>query len=363
MLDSIIASILSSMDKSSFGIQEKIFFFKELAYLIDGGVSLMDAVQIVYDSTDNYAIKEISLTIKTTINNGKPVSYALSRLLDYFDDADITIVKSGEKTGNLAQVLKSLAYEYSYINTIKNKYQGAMIYPTILIVIAVGAIISLFMFVLPKIFQIVQEMNMTELPPLTAALKTISDFMLAYWYQMLIGIVLVWGWLFTYFSTTQGQKNLTTIVMGIPIIGKMTKYYYLIKFCRYLKIMISAGMTYVETFAMLKGILSIPAYDTLLDGVRTGLTKGQTIHSSIRGHSALMPANAIALLKVGEETANLPQSLDNIVAIYEEDLNNMLNNLSKIIEPVMLVVIGGIIVVIAIGVFWVIMNVMDSVQV
>jgi len=123
MLDSIIANILSSIDKSSFGIQEKIFFFKELAYLIDGGVSLMEAIQIVYDSTDNYAIKEIATTIKSHINNGKPVSYALSRLLDYFDDADITIVKSGEKTGNFAQVLKSLAYEYSYINTIKNKYQ------------------------------------------------------------------------------------------------------------------------------------------------------------------------------------------------------------------------------------------------
>jgi type IV pilus assembly protein PilC len=142
-----------------------------------------------------------------------------------------------------------------------------MIYPSVLIVIAVGAVIALFMFVLPGIFSIVEQFDNLELPLVTRILKQMSDFLILYWYPMLVSIGFVLGGTVVFFSTQQGQKTLTQIIMMIPIIGKMTKYYYLIKFCRYTKIMITAGMNYVDTFTMLKGILAIPAYDTILDGI------------------------------------------------------------------------------------------------
>jgi type II secretory pathway component PulF len=126
--------------------------------------------------------------------------------------------------------------------------------------------------------------------------------------------------------------------------------------------MISAGMSYVEVFNLLKEILQIPAYTIVLEQVTEGLNKGQSIYDSLKYETNLIPTNAIVLMKVGEETANMPQALENIISIYEEDLNNLLNNLSKIIEPVMLVLIGGVIIVIATGVFGVITQIMEGIQ-
>lgn len=362
MIDDIITSILSSWDKGSFWTQEKIFFFKELSYMLAGGVSIVESIDIIARSSDNYAVKEIAKQCKTYLNEGRSLSYALTRLKEYFDDGDISIVKSWEKTGNLGNVLKSLAYEYSFINTIKGKYQGAMIYPTILIFIAFFAIIALFMFVLPGIFQIVEQFDSMKLPWITLALKNFSEFLRDQWVNISIWLGFVFGLVFLYVSTDVGKRQIMNLVFQIPVIGKMTKYYYLIRFCRYMKIMISAGMSYVEVFNLLKEILQIPAYTIVLEQVTEGLNKGQSIYDSLKYETNLIPTNAIVLMKVGEETANMPQALENIISIYEEDLNNLLNNLSKIIEPVMLVLIGGVIIVIATGVFGVITQIMEGIQ-
>jgi type II secretory pathway component PulF len=129
-------------------------FFKELAYLLGGGVSFMQALDLIGDTSTNYAIKEIAKTISQFVHQGKTLSYALNRLPDYFDQGDYSIVKAGEASGNLPQVLQSLAQEYVYTKDIKDKYIGALIYPTMLIVIAIVAVFGLFLLVLPNIFSI-----------------------------------------------------------------------------------------------------------------------------------------------------------------------------------------------------------------
>lgn len=176
-LDKTILATMKIVDRNRFGVRDKIFFFKELSYLLSGGVAIIEALTVISESSDDYAMKEIASTIKSHIKAGKNLSYALNRLPAYFDESDYNIVKIGEKSGDLPQVIHALAEEYSYLTDVKNKYISASMYPIILIIISFAAVISLFLFVLPNIFAIADQFNATHLPWTTTVLRDFSLFL------------------------------------------------------------------------------------------------------------------------------------------------------------------------------------------
>jgi len=145
-------------------------------------------MQIIGDSSDNYALKEIAKNVSAFLRRGKSFSYALNRLPDYFDQGDYTIVKAGEMSGNLPMILQSLATEYVYVKDIKNKYVGALMYPAILIVVAIVAVLALFILVLPNIFAIAEGFQNIKLPWITMALYNISMFFQTQWKMLLMGL-------------------------------------------------------------------------------------------------------------------------------------------------------------------------------
>ncbi len=363
MLDGLISQFLDSRDKSNFGVKDKIFFFREMGYLLEGWVAIYDAVMIVNNGTDNYALKEITRSIAEGLNGGKTFSYCLSRLPRYFNAGDVNIVKSGEKWGNMNEILKSLAREYDYIAAVQSKYLGALLYPAILLIVSVGAIFLLFTYVLPGIFQILVQFDSVQIPLMTQILMQTTQFVNTHALSLLGGLGGLILFAAIFFSTEVWGKFYYSVLFEIPVIGSMTKAYYLIKFSRYMKIMLGAGMNYLDTFLLLKNILWISAYQDLLNNVIEWLNRGQTIYDSMKYNIDLIPVNVLVLLKVGEETARLENALDNIITIYEAELNDMLNNLSKVIEPVLIVFVWWIIVVAALSVFGIIWSILESIQV
>lgn len=358
-IDGMIVSTLQSMDKWRFWSKDKILFFKEISYLLNGGISLVNAMNIIGESSDNYALKEISRNVLSFIRRWKSFSYAINRLPDYFDQWDYTIVKAWEMSGNLPMILQSLATQYVYIRDMKNKYIGALIYPAILIVVAIVAVFALFLLVLPNIFSIAEGFQNLQLPWITRALQSISVFFQTQWKTILwvtAGLAAVGG---VYFSTEFGKKSWFSFLLNVPMIGKMTKYFYIVKFCRYTKLMMAAGMNYIQTFQLLRDILGIPAYTDMIDRVLLGLGKWETIYATLKNETELIPSDVSIMIKVGEETANVPNSLDNILKMYEEDLDTIITRSSKVIEPIMLIFVGWIVVVIALWIFGLILQIMQ----
>ncbi len=359
-LDNIIINFLQSFDKRNFSQKDKIILFKELSYLMKWWVSLNEATNILQQSTDNFALKDMVRTIQTYLKKGMPLSFALWRLPDYFDEWDVAVIKTGEASGKLPTVLSSLAAEYEYTGEIKNKYIWAMIYPVILFIVAVVAVISLFMLVLPSIFSIADSFQTIDLPWTTQMLRNFSTFLENNWKWILRTIwiaIIVWGF---FFSTEKGKKIWFGLLLQIPLVGKMTQYYYIVKFCRYMKLMNAAGMSYIQTFLLLKDILGIPAYQDMLENVISWLKEGKDIYSSIKHERDLLPADVAVMIKVGEQTASLDQSLKNVLSMYEWELNVMINRISKVIEPIMLIWIGWIVVIIAYAVFGLILQIMEG---
>jgi len=359
-IDDVIVSVLQSMDRWSFWTKDKILFFKELAYLIKWWISLFAGIKLIWDTSENYAIQEIARNITVFLNQGKSFSYALNRLPDYFDAGDYSLIKTWEMSWELPMILQSLATEYLYIKDMKNKYIGALIYPAILIVVAIVAVFSLFLLVLPGIFSIAESFQNLELPWITRALQSISLFFQTQ-LKTIIGTV-VWAWLigWVYFSTAVWKRQWFTFLLNLPMIGKMTRYFYIVKFARYMKLMMNAGMSYIQTFQLLRDILNIPVYHDMIERILVWLNKWESIYSALQYETELIPSDVSVMIKVGEETANLSNSLDNILEMYQEDLNTIIMRSSKVIEPIMLIFVGWIVVVIALGIFGLILQIMEG---
>lgn len=358
-IDNTIAEFLQSRDKSRFGNADKIFFFKELAYMLKWWVWLIQAIKTIRQWSTDFAIKEISDCINKNLSMWHSLSYSLNRLPDYFDEWDINIIKAWEKSWSLVVVLESLAQEYEYMADIKNKYVWALIYPIILVVIAIVAVIALFGFVLPPVFDIAAWFSSAELPVTTRILKWFSDFLVSGWKIILAVFIVAILSLWIYFSTEKWKKAWFRFLLGVPLIWDMTKYYYLVKWCRYMRLMLISWMNYVETFKTLRDVLRISAYQDMIERVLAGLQKWETIFSSIKHESELIPSNAVVLIRVWEETANLQNSLWNILTIYKEELDSTIDRLSKVIEPIMLVFIWAIVAIIATWVFGIIFQLME----
>ena len=359
-IEKSIVSFISSMDKSSFSAKDKILFYKELVYMLKGGLSILQAVDVIRRESANYALKSICTTIIYYLNEGKSFSYSIGRLPEYFDEGDSAIIKTWESTGNLDIVLRELADEYEYINSMKNKYISALTYPCILIVVAVAAVLYLFSSVLPNILDMFAD-QMDQLPTITRVLKAISDFCMAYWKTILIVLWTSAAVLGIYGTTEHGKKVFSTMLLNLPLVGNMTKTYYLIKWAKYMKLMIGAWLDYLQTFRLLREILGIPAYQEMIEEVMAGLQMGKTIYGSIESQTHLIYPSVATMIKVWEETACLEDSMQNVISMYQEELDNEITQFSKLLEPIILVVMWVIVALVASGIFGVVFAVMENV--
>ena len=360
-VDKIIEYFLDSADKTTFSWKDKILFYKELVYMMKGGVPLLETMKTIQTTSENAAVKNVARVIYGYLDKGKELSYAISRLPEYFDEWDAAIIKTWETSGNLPDVLQSLAEEYAYLSEIKQKYIWAMIYPVSLIVISIVAVIYLFGFVLPGIFDsLSSSIAVEDMPAITMMLKNFSDFTVSYWKLILLFWVLAILLWITYSATEKGKRQMYRSLINIPIVGNMTKSYYLIKWARYMKLMIGSWMDYVDTFRLLRDILKIPLYQSMIERVLADITLGKSLYEPISEHPDIIPSNVAVLIKVWEETANVENAMQNVIDIYQEELDNSIKNFSKAIEPFILIFVWWIVLMIAIGVFSLIFAVMDS---
>ena len=360
-MDKIIEYFLDSADKTTFSGKDKILFYKELVYMMKGWVPLLEAMRTIQTTSENAAVNSVAKVVYGYLDKGKELSYAISRLPEYFDEWDAAIIKTWETSGNLPDVLQSLAEEYAYLSEIKQKYIWAMIYPVSLIVISIVAVIYLFGFVLPGIFDsLSSSIAVEDMPAITMLLKNFSDFTVSYRKYILVFWILAILLLITYSATEKGKKRMYRTLISMPIVGNMTKSYYLIKWARYMKLMIGSGMDYVDTFRLLRDILSVPLYQSMIERVLADITLGKSLYEPISEHPDIIPSSVAVLIKVWEETANLENAMQNVIDIYQEELDNSIKNFSKAIEPFILIFVWWIVLMIAIGVFSLIFAVMDS---
>jgi len=335
---------------------------KELSYLLNGWVSIPTALETIQENTENDTIMYICEEIYSMIKKWETLSRALNVLDEYFTEWDVNIISSGEWIWELPKVLKQLADEYENLHSIRVKYISAMIYPAILILIIIGALVIIFKMILPWFLNIVSSFPWSKIPESTQILININSYLQHNGSNLLIWIVIFLLVIWIFISTEDGRRFFSGLFVKIPLIWNIFRLYYVVYFLRYFSLLIYSWLPITKVFLYLRWVMTNPFYKQMCDEVIINLNKWESFIPVMKNYTYIIPSDVIVLLKVWEETANLQESAKNAIWLYEEEFNKIVDNLSKIIEPVLILFVGAIIWFVALSLFSMVTWILDSLE-
>ncbi len=319
---------------------ELIMVTRNLGSMLTAGLSLVRALSVIERQSSNPRLKGTIMQLQERINKGDPFHDALSDFPKIFNNLYVAMVKAGEESGGLAEALQTLSLQMQRSSELKKKIKGAMIYPAIVMVIMVGIGIMMMIYVMPSITDTFKSLEV-DLPATTQALIVASDFMVAYTAYVLIGMVgFVMG--FAYFLHTYwGNRIFSWIVVRLPMIGTIAKEANSARTARTLASLLKAGVDVLRSITITEEVMQNYYYKEILRDAAIKVEKGQLLSASFIERKDLYPVLVGEMISVGEETGQMSDMLEQLAGFYEGEVEHKTKDLSTIIEPLMMVVIGG----------------------
>ena len=319
-----------------------VIFTRQLSAMVGAGVPLLRSLNALEQHSESPALKSILVDVIKDVEGGASFGDALDRHPGTFSDVYVNMVRAGEAAGILDDILKRLALQQEKNASIRKKVKSAMTYPMILMIITVLAFFGLMLFVIPKIGDILKNLGGedAELPAITQAMLAVSSFMLNYWYIVIPGFCLaVWG-LLRYIKTPAGRKQFHHLVLRVPAVNGVIRKVIVARFSRTFSALTGAGVSIIETMTVTARALGNVVYEeSLLDAVDR-VKNGEQLSVALE-EGGLYPAIVSQMLAVGEETGQTDTVLVKVAEFYEEEVDAAIASLSSIIEPVMIVIMGG----------------------
>ena len=319
---------------------DKIMFTRNLAVMIGAGLALNRALTVLEEQTESKKFKVIIGDVAKGVQGGKPFSECIARHPSAFAELYVNMVKIGETAGNLEEVLNGLADQMKKDHDIIARVRGALMYPAVIFVVMLLVGYLMMVMVVPKLADTFADIG-AELPLSTKVLIGLSGIMLNYWYLALAGMVgLVWGARFA-LKTQSGKRGFDALILKLPVIKGLSRKLNSARFCRTLGILVDSGVPIVKALEILSRTLSNHFFSESLYNASVEIQKGKTLFESLKSYRALYPPLVTQMVAVGEETGSLTKVLSRLADFYEDEVNNITKNLSTIIEPVMMVIIGA----------------------
>lgn len=333
-----------------FPIKEQVHFAKRLSFLIGAGVSILDSLQLLHDQAKSSSKKYIYQTVITDVTNGKFLSTSLGKFERHFGSFAINIIKIGETGGVLTQNLNYLADELKKKEELRKKIVGALIYPVFITIATLLLSGMLTVFIFPKVMPIFQSLNV-DLPLTTVILLAISEFLSAYGFHVIGGIVLFviavkllmrFSPNFRFFMHRQSLR--------LPLFGKLMKYYFMTNFCRTLGLLLRSGVNVVEAISITGDTLGNDVYRDECKKMSQVVMRGERLSTYLATRPALFPDFTAHLVAVGETSGSLSDTLIYLSEMYEAEVSDITKNLSSSIEPILMIFMGLIVGFVAVSV-------------
>lgn len=317
-------------------------FFRQLATMMQAGIPLVQSFEIVANGSENPTMKELILQIKTDVEGGGSMGDAFRKHPDHFDELSCNLISAGEQAGILEGMLGKIALYKEKSESIKAKVKKALTYPITIISIALGITMMLLIFVIPK-FQEIFEGFGAELPALTLFMIGASEFMQQWWWVIIGGIVVTVKMIGKLRKTSpKFARQFEIMMLKIPIIGDVLFKSAMARFARTLATMFAAGTPLVEAMESVAGAVGIDIYKEAVLKMRDEITTGTSLTESMI-HSGIFPTMVIQMTSIGEEAGSIDSMLEKVADFYEEEVDNLVDNLSSLMEPLIMVVLGGIV--------------------
>jgi type IV pilus assembly protein PilC len=325
---------------SSVTLYEKVVFANNLSEMIKAGLPMSKALSVLERQTKNPKMKSVTRSIAESINKGDSLSTALSRFPNVFSEMFVAMTAAGEESGNLPQSLKIVGDQYSKTYALRKKVRGAMMYPMVVIVAMIIIGIILMVTVLPTLLSAFTEMKAT-LPASTRFLIWFSGFFSSNYITFAVLALGAIVFLIWFRKTTQGKLFFSKMSVMLPGVGPITQNMNSSVTARSLSSLLAAGVEVVEAIKITEKIVSNVCYKKVLASAAEQIQKGATLSSIFNAEEKLYPVLVGAMAEVGEETGKMADMLMNVAIYYEDEVDNATKNISSIIEPVLIVVVGA----------------------
>lgn len=350
-----IASVkeVSSFSLSQFGSLEKlnaklsrvkgdelVMVTRNLGSMITAGLTVSRALSVIERQTKNPKLKIVVKSMVARINKGDGFGESLKEYPEVFNDLYVAMVRAGEESGNLAQSLQTLAVQMDRTNTLKKKIKGAMIYPSIVIVVMVVIGILMMIFVLPQITGVFKSMD-TELPATTKFLMASSDFLVNYTVYALGSMAAAIGGFIYALRTSWGRIATSWIIPKLPVIGNLAKETNAARTARTLSSLLNSGVDVLQSIEITQEVVQNVFYKKILAEAAMRVEKGTPLSEIFIERNDLYPILVGEMILVGEETGQIAGMLAELAEFYENEVERKTKDLSTIIEPLLMVAIGA----------------------
>jgi len=323
------------------GLKDVHSFTVQLAVMIRAGISIRAAIEGIADQAENPKFKKMLQQMKRDVESGKQFSEALARFPKTFSSLYINMVKASELSGGFSTMLNRIAeYLAQQIET-ASMVRGAMIYPGIIGTLAISTTIFLLKFVVPR-FLVIFKGKEKALPAPTILLIHISNFLNDYWWLCLLMVGLgIWGWIMM-LRTRGGRIWWDKTKLMIPVFKKMFRALYITRGMHTMGQLINAGVPMLDTLAITADISGNALYRSMWRAVHTAVKQGKKISAPLQA-SPLLPRAVVQMISAGEESGKLGEVLDEVSSYYGKELKSVIKTCTAMIEPIMIILMGGVV--------------------
>jgi type IV pilus assembly protein PilC len=353
----IMPTVVKPKPKSIFGgkgkritSKEIAIFSRQLATMMKSGVPIVTSFEIMAGGQKNPKMSEMLNAIRADIESGTSLSEALGKFPVQFDELYRNLAKAGESAGVLETVLDTIANYKEKTESLKSKIKKALFYPATVIAVAILVSAILLVFVVPQ-FQAVFKSFGADLPAFTLMIIAASDFMIGYWWLVLIAVVgTIFAFIFFKKRSLAFSHFLDRMMLKIPVVGQILHNASIARFARTLGVTFRAGVPLVEALDIVAGATGNTVYETAVHRIKNDVAVGYPLNMSMKQVN-LFPHMVVSMTAIGEEAGALDTMLLKVAEFYEEEVDNAVDALSSLLEPLIMIIIGIVVGSMVVGMY------------
>ncbi len=334
-------SVLARFHRKKVGGKDLAIFTRQLATMLESGLPLVQALEALASQQKNPYFREVIQKIRVAVEGGSSLADALKEFPNVFDDLYYQMVNAGETGGNLDDILKRLAVYQEKILAIKSKIKHAMMYPAVIVIVTIAVISLIMIFVIPKFAQMFAEAGQA-LPLPTQIVIAASNITKKYFPFFLGGIFLLAFLVRRIYRTEAGRYRIDKLLLRLPLFGDLLHKSALARFSRTLSSLIASGVPLLQGLSIAGRVSGNRVIEKVVEEVRLSVSEGQSIAEPM-AVSGYFPHMVTQMISVGESTGALEQMLDKVADFYEDEVDRTVDTLSTLIEPILIVFLGGIV--------------------
>lgn len=323
-------------------------FCRQFASILKAGVSVINALEMLAEQTENKKLKEAIVNTQSNVEKGENLSDSM-RQNDAFPSILIDMVRAGEASGSLENSLTRMAIQFEKDAKLNGIVKKAMMYPIVLICVMIGVVIVMLTFVIPSFMTMFEDLD-SELPATTKAILAMSNSLKNYWYIYIIVVVGIVVGIQMYKRTDNGKHNLDKLKLKIPVFGVLQTKSACASFARTMSTLLQAGMPMIDALEISASTMKNVLFYDGLEKVKNGVSLGLPLSNQLKA-TGLFPAMVVHMVGIGEETGNVEEMLTNSATYYEEEVEVQTQTLTSLMEPIIIVLMAFVVVLLIMAIY------------